>query len=54
MPRRRSLPSQLFRAARVTDDVEAVGSDHPKRMIRRAKNITMGRLLAEADARRRL
>ncbi len=31
MPRRRSLSSQLFRAARITDDAEAAASGNPRR-----------------------
>jgi len=45
MPRRRSLSGQLFRAARVADDVEAIESGSPRRMARRAKNIALGRAL---------
>ena len=48
MPRRRSVSSQLFRAARVADDVEAVASGNPKRMARRAKNVAVGRALGRA------
>lgn len=47
MPRRRSLSSQLFRAARIADDVEAVESGNPKRVARRAKNVAVGRSLAK-------
>ncbi len=54
MPRRRSLTSQLFRAARVADDVEAVESGSPKRIARRGKNVALGRLLARAGFWRRL
>lgn len=45
MARRRSLSSQLFRAARVADDVEAVASGNPKRIARRTKNVVVGRAL---------
>ena len=45
MARRRSLASQLFRAARVVDDVEAVESGNPRRIRRRAKNVIVGRVL---------
>jgi hypothetical protein len=45
MGRKRSVSSQLFRAARVADDVEAVASGNPKRMARRGKNIVVGRAL---------
>ena len=54
MARRRSLSSQLFRAARVADDVEAAASGNPKRMARRAKNVALGRGLAKAGVFRRL
>ena len=54
MPRRRSLSSQLFRAARIADDVEAVESGNPKRVARRAKNIAVGRALGRAGLWRRL
>jgi len=53
MPKR-SLSSQLFRAARVVDDVEAVASGNPKRMRRRAKNVIVGRALGRAGVWRRL
>ena len=52
--RRRSLSSQLFRAARVADDVEAVASGNPKRMERRAKNVIVGRALGRAGMWRKL
>ena len=52
--RKRSLSSQLFRAARVADDVEAVESGNPKRVERRAKNIALARLLGRAGVWRRL
>jgi hypothetical protein len=48
MARKRSLSSQLFKAARVADDIEAVESGNPKRMERRAKNVAVGRLLGRA------
>jgi hypothetical protein len=48
MARKRSLSSQLFAAARLVDDVEAVGSGNPKRMVRRARNVAVGRALAKA------
>jgi hypothetical protein len=54
MARRRSFSSQLFRAARVMDDVEAVGSGNPRRMTRRAKNVALGRALGRAGVWRRL
>ena len=54
MTRRRSLSSQLFRAPRVADDFEAIGSGKPKRVRRRAKNVVLGRTLGRAGFWRRL
>jgi hypothetical protein len=54
MTRRRSLSSKLFRAARVVDDIEAVGSGKPKRIRRRAKNVVLGRSLRRAGFWRKL
>jgi hypothetical protein len=47
MARRRSLSSQLFRAARITDDIEAAESGNPRRIARRAKNVAVGRALGK-------
>jgi muconolactone delta-isomerase len=54
MARRKSLSSQLFKAARIMDDVEAAESGNPKRMERRAKNVAVGRALSRAGVWRRL
>jgi hypothetical protein len=54
MARRRSLSSQLFRAARITDDIEAAASGNPKRMERRAKNVVLGRTIGKLGGWRRL
>lgn len=54
MARRRSLSSQLFRAARIADDIEAVESGNPARVRRRAKNVIVGRALGRAGVWRRL
>jgi len=54
MARRRSLTSQLFRAARISDDLAAAASGNPRRIARRAKNVTLGRALGRAGLWRRL
>ena len=55
MARRRSLSSQLLKAARIADDVEeAVESGNPERVARRAKNVLLGRALGRAGVWRRL
>lgn len=54
MPRRRSLSSQLFRAARTADDLEALASGRPRVMVRRARHVVVGRTLAKAGFWRRL
>jgi muconolactone delta-isomerase len=51
---RRSLTSQLYRAARLSATEKAVVSGDPKRMARRAKNIAVGRALGKAGVWRRL
>jgi hypothetical protein len=45
MARRRSLTSQLYRAARIANDISAVASGNPRRVARRAKNVAIGRAL---------
>lgn len=45
MPRRRSLTSQLYRAARISNNLSAIASGNPRRMARRAKNVAVGRAL---------
>jgi hypothetical protein len=54
MTRRRSLTSQLFRAARLSASAKAVASGNPKRVERRAKNVILGRALGRAGVWRRL
>jgi hypothetical protein len=54
MARRRPLSSQLYRAARITRDVEAVESGNPTRVARRARNVLVGRALGRAGVWRRL
>jgi hypothetical protein len=44
MSRRRSLTSQLYRAARLSDNVSAIASGNPRRVARRAKNVIVGRV----------
>ena len=46
--RSRSLVSQMYRAARVWNDVSTIASGNPKRIARRAKNKIVGRSVARA------
>ncbi len=50
----RSLASELYRAARLTNTVEAIASGNPNRIARRAKNIILGRALGRAGVWRAL
>ncbi len=43
MARRRSLVSQLYRAARVSNNISAIASSNPRRVARRARNVMLGR-----------
>lgn len=54
MARRRSLTSQLYRAARISNSISAVASGNPRRVARRAKNVALGRALGRAGVWRRL
>lgn len=54
MARRRSLTSQLYRAARLSNDVGAVASGNPQRVVRRAKNKALGRAIGRAGIWSRL
>lgn len=54
MARRRSLTSQLYRAARISNNISAVASGNPARVARRAKNVALGRALGRAGVWRRL
>ena len=54
MAGRRSLSSQLYRAARISNDLEAAGSGNPQRVIRRTRNVALGRMLRRAGVWRRL
>jgi hypothetical protein len=44
--RRRGLVSQMYRAARLANDVSTLASGNPHRIARRAKNKIIGRSLA--------
>ena len=48
MARRRSLTSQLYRAARTSNDIGALASGKPSRIIRRAKNKAVGRAIGRS------
>jgi hypothetical protein len=52
--RSRSLTSQLYRAARVSNTIGTAASGHPKRIATRGKNIVVGRTFAKAGIWRRL
>lgn len=54
MPRSRSFTSQLYRAARMSDNMRAITSGNPRRIARRAKNVTLGRALGRGGFWRRL
>jgi hypothetical protein len=53
MPRRR-LTSSLYRAARLSNNISAIASGNPRRVARRAKNITLGRAMGKAGFWRRI
>jgi len=46
--RRRGLVSNLYRAARLANDVSVLTSGNPRRIARRAKNKFVGRAMARA------
>lgn len=52
--RRRSLVSQMYRAARVANDVNTLASGDPHRIARRARNKIVGRALGRAGIWRAL
>lgn len=54
MARKRSLTSQLYRAARISNNLSALASGNPRRVARRAKNVLVGRALGRAGVWRRL
>jgi hypothetical protein len=43
MARRRTFTSQLYRAARISNNISAIASGNPRRVARRAKNVALGR-----------
>ena len=43
--RRRAFTSQLYRAARISNNISAIASGNPRRVARRAKNVALGRTL---------
>jgi hypothetical protein len=45
---RRSLTSQLYRAARLSNNISALASGNPRRVARRAKNLIVGRALGRS------
>ena len=46
--RRRGLVSQLYRTARLANDISVITSGNPQRIARRAKNKIVGRAIARA------
>jgi len=54
MARRRSLTSQLYRAARLSNNISAIASGNPRRIARRAKNVMIGRTLGRSGVWRKL
>lgn len=48
MTRRRGLVSQLYRTARLANDLSVISSGNPHRMARRARNRIVGRALGRA------
>jgi hypothetical protein len=54
MARKRSLTSQLYRAARLSDNISAIASGNPRRVARGARNVLVGRAFGRAGVWRRL
>ncbi len=52
--KRRSLVSQMYRAARLTNDVSTLASMNPHRIARRARNKIVGRAIGRAGIWRAL
>ena len=48
MARRSSLTRDLYRAARVSNNVSAIASGNPRRVARRGKNVVVGRTLGRS------
>ena len=46
--RRRGFVSEMYRAARLANDVSTIASGNPNRVARRVKNRIVGRALARA------
>jgi len=51
---RRSLVSQLYRTARLANNVSALASGNPHRIARRGKNVMLGRMIARGGLWRAL
>jgi len=49
-----NITRALYRAARISNNISAIASGNPRRMARRAKNITVGRALRRGGVWRRL
>ncbi len=52
--RHRSFVSQMYRAARLANDISTLASGNPRRISRRAKNKIVGRALARGGIWRAL
>lgn len=52
--RRRIVVSEMYRAARIANDVSALASGNPHRIARRARNRIVGRAMARAGIWRML
>jgi hypothetical protein len=52
--RRRGLVSEMYRAARLMNNISVLASGDPTRLARRAKNIIVGRALGRAGVWRAL
>lgn len=52
--RRPSLTSQLYRAARISNDLATLASGNPRRITHRARNVAIGRALKRTGVWRRL